>query len=168
MEIPDLLTGVPLLGADGMPLPGMEDDNAIAAAAGRIRDHCGWHIAPETVETITFDSLPSGVLFLPSLRVTAVTVTVAAAAARISWSPTGRLKLLDHPGGVGLPVVVTFTHGYDTCPPSVRAVVARIAKLGFTPEPQLRSKAKGPFVNAYFEQGDELADVETYRLPVVG
>lgn len=157
--MPELLQGV--------PLPDL-DPTAVLAASARVRNYCGWHIAPEVTETLL---LPvTGVrLRLPSLSVATVSaVTVDGLAVGFDWSPAGdllldRLSIRRSLRGLS----VTLTHGFATCPEDVRRVVAGLASAGVVAQPRLKSSTQGPFAVSYFDNSDPLDDLAAYRLPVV-
>lgn len=156
---------------DGKPLTGY-DQEAVDAAAALVRNHCGWHIAPSVTEVLTVDGSGSSTLMLPTGRITAVTsVTehgVLVDSDQYDWYPAG--YLLGSCWSVRARAVqVALTHGYDECPPEVRAVVARIAKAGIG-APILASAGTGPFSASFVVPPgviDEYsaAALERYRLP---
>lgn len=113
MDYPDLFVGVDL------------------DAQSVIRDYCGWHIAPSVEETVLFDTQGPGLIFLPSLYVTAIgSVTVDGVAwdsSLFRWWGGGRLEG-SWPVGPRL-VQVTFTHGYAACPGAVQAAARRLGSV---------------------------------------
>lgn len=132
---------------DDRPLPGLDPD-AVYAAAAVVRAYCGWHLAPSIEETVTVDGSGTWALLLRTLRLTAVGAVVedgaALASTAFEWSEDGVLakgRWTSKRRGV----VATITHGYDSCPLDVRAVVASLAKAGIAPAPQPRSVTRGPF-----------------------
>lgn len=116
--------------ADLAGFPGVSSSPvAIRAAAQAVRDACGWHIAPVITETIEVETDGHRIAVLPSLRVVEVkSVTTLDGVAVTGWR-------LDRTAGViksgrALPEVinVTFTHGYEKCPPSLFPVIAHWAQ----------------------------------------
>lgn len=123
---------VPL--ADALDLEGFPGgpftDSVVFAAAESVRSECGWHIAPQVTETITVDSPGGRVLLLPSLFVTEVTavrdVTGDEPRTLTGWriSRAGMLHLAGGwPEGFAA-VEVDLTHGYESCPAELLAVIA--------------------------------------------
>lgn len=105
-------------------------DEVVQAACQTIRTVCGWHIAPQVLETITVDSPGGRVLRLPSLYVTAVSLVESLAGpdpvelTEWRWSQNGMLSRAEcFPEGFRT-VRVTFTHGYETCPLDLLPVIA--------------------------------------------
>jgi hypothetical protein len=45
----------------------------LAAALQIARNHCGWHVSPVKTETMTIDGPDSSILFLPTMKVVALT-----------------------------------------------------------------------------------------------
>lgn len=142
MPTPDLLTP---------PVTG--DAEAILAASADVRSFCGWHIAPSFEETITVDGSGRFSLLIPSLLVQSVASVVEDGVlipdTDYDWSAAG---IIERRSGVWTNrrrgVVVTLTHGYDTCPLEVARVVTRSAKDGMTPD-RLTSWRAGPFAKNY-------------------
>lgn len=165
MALPDLL--------EGLPFPDLDQD-AVDAASARVRDYCDWHIAPQITQTVTVPVF-CGSLVLPSLYVVSV-ASVNGATEGFTWNESGRVDLTGvsvvphqwYGGRRHATAAVTFTHGYESCPASVRAVVGQIAVRGLFPTPRLRSDTTGPFSEAYFDDGDPLASLYGYRRLVVG
>lgn len=159
--LPDLLDGVAWEG----------DGEAVSAAAGQVRDLCGWHVAPVVTETVTLPRSSSGLYLLPSLRVVSVDAVVVGgvAVSVFDWATDGRLELFPVWSGSRLRgPTVTFTHGFEVCPPGVRqAVLARATQLGAQ---RVRSQAQGvgPYSQSitYFD-ADVASDLAPYRLPAV-
>lgn len=148
----------------GVPLPDV-DPVAVLAAAQRIRNACGWHIAPSITETITTAWAPR--LFLPSLYVTAVnSITVDGRPVDYDWSPAGEVRLGGgRPARPGLrSVLINVTHGYPECPMDVRDAVARLVAAGAGG--RIKATTDGPFGTTYFDV-DTSVSLDAYRLPVV-
>jgi hypothetical protein len=111
-------------GFPGAPFPA----NVLDSAAGQIRDECGWHIAPTVTETVTLATGGGRVVLLPSLNVsTVVSVTDDGGVALDGWkvTPNGVIRRSSNWPEV---IVVQFTHGFPSCPASLKAVIAERAK----------------------------------------
>lgn len=122
---PDDLDGFP-----GAPFA----QGIVDAAAGSVRGEAGWHIAPSITETITLDTDGGRYLFLPTMRLTAVSevrdVTGDAPKVLSDWRKS-RAGMLYRAGGwpSGLESVeVDLTHGYDACPDELLSVIAARAQ----------------------------------------
>ncbi|QDF19519.1 head-to-tail adaptor [Arthrobacter phage Kumotta] len=100
-----------------------------AAAAGQIRDECAWHIAPEITETVTIWTDRDAVALLPSLKVKEVlAVRDADGNAVDGWKVKSNGVLRRTSGCWPEEIEVEFTHGYETCPSGLVAVVAERAR----------------------------------------
>lgn len=115
------------------------------AACGAVRSHCGWHIAPRLDDHLVLVSGPAGRrLVLPTLNIVEVTAIrdVVTGVAVTGWRVGGAGMLIRD---TGWPrgednLEVTLTHGYDTCPPEIVAVIVERARLLVTaPIPGTRS-----------------------------
>lgn len=108
----------------------LADQDALSAASERVRDHCGWHIAPVITETLTLDGPGGRLLLLPSLRVVEVVSVVndGVVVTDPEWSAKGWIYGSWTTKARG--VVVTLRHGLDACPAAVSAVVSRMAREG--------------------------------------
>lgn len=106
------------------------DDEALAAASERLRDHCGWHIAPVVTETITLDGPGGTLLLLPSLRVVDVhsVTNDGVAVTDFEWSAKGWIRGSWTSRARG--IVVNLTHGFDDCPAAIRSIASRMARDG--------------------------------------
>lgn len=104
------------------------DEDIIEAAAGSVRAECGWHIAPSVEQTIAVRTGGSATVLLPSLRVTAVTAVTDRNGAAVNGWEAWSNGILEVPSG-GFPDVVeiTYTHGYDACPPELLPIIAERA-----------------------------------------
>jgi hypothetical protein len=133
-----------------------EDDRLLQAEA-LVRGYCGWHISPsrEDIE-VTFKTAVNGdVLLLPSLYVTAVSSITEdgvelVAVTDFDWAENG---VLTRYRWGSAPVVVTFTHGYETVPPEVTAVVQAIAQRAVNNPGSLVRTQDGPFSDTYSQTG---------------
>lgn len=150
----------------------------LEAAESLVRGYCGWHIAPSYADQeVTLWPSGTSLLLLPSLHVTDV-ASVTEDGTELDdyqWTEAGVLTR-----GcwrwVTSPVVVTFTHGYDTVPPEVTAVVQAVAQRALD-NPGSRPRAQdGPFADSYSQVGfnqapalalldAEKAILDRYKLP---
>lgn len=153
---------------DDRPLSQDLDPDAVEAAAAMVRNFCGWHIAPAVTEELVVDGARADVLLLPTAHVTAVTAVVEngvlLAAADYDWSQSGYLVRrgrwwTDRARGLK----VSLTHGYDSCPPEVRAVVARVARAGLTPT-RVTSVQRGPFAVTMDAADAGVIDADSQRI----
>lgn len=105
-------------------------DTALRAASNRIRNHCGWHIAPEVTESITVDDLGGPVMRLPSRRVKEITELriggVVAPLAQLRWLPDGRL-LEPYRIPSFRVAEITLTHGFAEVPEDLVDLTLQIA-----------------------------------------
>jgi hypothetical protein len=119
-------------------------------------------------------------LFLPEYPVTNVTNVVwqgtAMAAGTFYWDATGELSRLDGGSWGNIPrsVVVTYDHGYATCPPALKAVVLQVAaRILNNPEGRLEQSDQNyrfslPAVFPLELSRTEIKIVSRYRPAVVG
>lgn len=152
-------------------------DERLEQAQERVRDFCGWHIAPSRTETLTVDGPGSRWLVLPTLRLTAVTsVTEDGAlvdAGDYTWSAYGVLtrtygSWTRRRSGI----VVVFVHGFDAVPPPVVAVTRALAQRATDNAGSAARQQAGPFSMQYSGDGavmglleGEKAALGRYRLP---
>lgn len=139
---------------------------AIDAAADRVRTEAGWHIAPEVTETIEVDGTSRRELILPTLRI----VTVAEV--RDITDPDSPVVLtgwrvrkggmlyrdIGWPCGPDAMLEVDLTHGYDTTPPSLFGLLARVAE-----EEATGSAAKKESIDDFATEylvGDDAAEAQ--------
>ena len=133
MTYPPLLWAFELTGFPGAPF----EDALVEAAGERVRDECGWHIAPVVSETVTVDIRESGRAVLPTLRLVNVTavrdvsgsspVTLPLSAWR--WRRSGILECGTWSRGRRT-LEVDISHGYDRCPPALLDSVAQRLRSG--------------------------------------
>lgn len=105
----------------------------LADLSALVRAYTGQHLTAVTDDAVTLDGEGSAVLLLPEVPVTAVSsVTVDGEtldADGYTWSVNGVLRRI---GGVWAAkhrsVAVTYSHGYDTVPDDVVAVLMSAAK----------------------------------------
>lgn len=161
-----------LVGYPGAPF----STSQVAAAAGQIRDTCGWHIAPEITETITVDSDGSTVLALPTLKVGEITAirdvtqTTATVLDPTTWraSPAG---LLVRPAGwpCGIAALeVDLMHGYETCPDALLPVIAERCQL-FNRDGSIRQESLGSRSATFglAERSPSVATLARYTVPTL-
>lgn len=147
--LPALLRDGELDGWRGAPF----DERLLEVAVADIRGACGWHVAPvATTEALV--SGPGGPrLVLPTLRLVEL-VTVA----DVRASTGGRAVAGWRRGAAGMVIreagwprgednlQVEMRHGYDECPPDLRAVVVerlRVLDTGRTPGTQSTTRTVG-------------------------
>jgi hypothetical protein len=149
---------------------------AVANASGIVRDFCRWPIAPTEDATWTLDGRGTAWLNLPTLYLTDVAeVRVDGEVidpGTYSWAQRGQLYRAE-----GWParlrcVEADVSHGYETTPTSVRAVVLTLAARSMVNPEGLRSKTVGGVSKSFvFEtmRGDlselQLGQIGGYRLP---
>lgn len=123
-------------------------------------------------DTVTLDGSGHGVLLLPELPVHAVAaVEVDGTALEESGWQLRRAGVLVRPGGwiwrYGVPVTVTYTHGYQVPPPAARAVALAVA-LRLVQNPGRLSAATIGAVNLSYgaaaAAGAELLEAERRQL----
>lgn len=142
-------------------------------AEASVRDFCGWHIAPERTETVTFGQ-PSGPrLMLPSLYVTAVSSVVVDGitldAADYLAHQSGWIERVGYgTAWYGDVVTVTFTHGYVFPPANVTAAVQSLAQNAVGNPAALSRKSIGPFAEVYSLPASLLTGLGKYRIVPVG
>lgn len=119
-----------------------DQNTFLSFACAQVRTFCGWHIAPTlSVTGETHFIGADGVTMLRSTYVTSIDAVVVgesgnqstlAAVSDYTWvSPKGWLRI--HPQGSvpqttyawlkEMPVALSYTHGYDTTPLDVKAVI---------------------------------------------
>lgn len=130
------------------------EHDRIEQAEAVVRDYCGWHIAPSRDETVTFVEPTGSCLMLPSLYVTDVSSVVVdgvtQAADTYHVHQNGWIQR--HGAGsiwYGDVVTVTFTHGYDSGPAGVAAIVQSIAQRAVDNPGSLLRTQDGPFSDTF-------------------
>ena len=147
---------------------------ALDAATQRVRDYCGWHIAPVATDTITCYGPGTDRLLLPTLKlVELVSVTVDGVALDLTTVRRDQAGVLSPKPGSDpswlssdKELVITFKHGHGDGAPAVADVIAGLASRA-NPTGVLRQQA-GPFSAAYAGAGysdDDLAVLSHYALP---
>ena len=149
---------------------------ALAAASGAIRAACGWSISQETVTgTVTWAS--GSCVFLPTLYLTAVAITVGGSAlvdgADFTWQRNGLLRRSALTRYWLGSAAITYTHGYATPPDAVKAVCLERAAQQVINPLQMASSTVGGVVDVYrrASEGGELAAdprLAPFMLPAVG
>lgn len=128
---------------------------AIESASGKIRSAAGWSITEETF-TRTFTSY-TGRFFLPSLHLTAVSMTVAGAAVaaeRFTFDQdTGEVSLAPYWSWPLGPLAVTYTSGYPEVPDPIRGLCLEIAAGLYSNPSQAVSITYGNVTETYLRQG---------------
>lgn len=110
----------------------------VESAAESVRDEAGWHIAPEVTETLTVVSKGGTALLIPSLRYTITAVRDVTDPA----APEAITNYVDRGAGIlhrsygwatDHKYEVVLTHGYATCPPALKPVIAHRAQAAKMP-----------------------------------
>lgn len=153
---------------------------ARARAEAQVRAYCGWIVAPSTTETLVLDGDRSGVLLLPTLRLTdlaALTVDgTTVDLTDVEWSSVGVVRW---PCTTWLPstrklrgITVQITHGYDEWPLDLAGVLDRLTTRA-TSDPGIYvqvGQVRTATGNDGLPVGGELTDLDRsvldrYRLP---
>lgn len=159
----DLVTNTDMTGFPGAPY----SDAVLEAAAESVRDDCGWHIAPSATETVVVEA-SGGVALLPSLRVTDVTEVRDAMTGEVlaDWRVDKSAGVLHDLSAAYRRVEVDFTHGYDSCPPALKPVIAERAQAmgrgGYVRQESLGSRSVSL---GGLEGGGALDALARYKLP---
>lgn len=144
---------------------------ALEVASSEIRSHCGWSISEETA-TLVLDGSGARTLWLPTLRLTAVTsvkvngdpLTVDT---QYDWTSYGKLIHRGCWPRKPRSVEVSFTHGYDEVPAVVKGVCLALAGRAYDNARGARAKTDtaGPFTESvsYMVTGG-LSDLELKKL----
>lgn len=110
----------------------LTEEQATVRAEAEVRAYCGWRIAPQETVALTLDGPGTRVLLLPSLHVTDV-VSVTEDSTTLTpdtdytWSESGALRRSSCWPDQYRVITVEFTHGYETWPLDVQAVIDRLA-----------------------------------------
>ena len=135
-------------------------DDRLDQAEALVRSYCGWHIAPSRTGTLTLGPVRDwrrgrSRIILPSLNVTAVTVTADGVTQVIDdeyvW--TAPEAILHDVAGWSDTLVVSFTHGYSEPPAEVTAIVQSIAQRAVNNPGSLVRTQAGPFADTYSQTG---------------
>lgn len=158
-----------------------DDTLMLGAAEAMVRAYCGWHIAPHRIGVqVTVNGSGTHVLPLPSLHLTEVTSVTedgsAVAVADMQWSQAGYVWR-SQPWTTRLRgISAVISHGYDSVPLEVRAVVLGVAaRVAASPEGIVRQQVGQvslTFTQAAFNAAanitllnHERAVLDRYRLP---
>lgn len=98
------------------------------AASAAIRNHCGWHVAPNVACRATVDAdAPTRTLWLPTTCLTSLdALSVGDAEVGAEWSRIGQVRAACHvPRGLRV-ATVDYHAGYDSVTPDLAAVVAGV------------------------------------------
>lgn len=124
MDYPDLSDPI-----GGIPTADLENLWA------EVRGYCGWHIAPQVTETFVIDGSGSSI-FIPTLRLVSVTaltvdgvVLTSEQLSGLDWSASGIItgqRTSRRPRSV----TATVTHGYESCPGDLVAILSRLHEVG--------------------------------------
>lgn len=153
--------------------------DALNGATLAVRRYCGWHITPDTSETVTLDGPGGQELELPSRHVTAVANITARGVpvdpSTYTWSPLGQVRLscgwwpCDYQT-----ISLDLTHGFDEAPDVAQIILAAVARELSSPTGATVEQAGT--VSAHWATiapgvsgglallGPELAILDTYRL----
>lgn len=121
---------------------GGDEVPALDAAIQAVQDYCGWHIAPSQTDVVTLPpNQGSTPLVLPSLYVTDVASVVVrgatlTAGVDYTWEQNGVItrsaRWFGSPSWYTDPIAdgitVTFTHGYEDFPASVKQAIVALAQ----------------------------------------
>jgi hypothetical protein len=122
-------------------------------ASGDIRSACGWSITQETVTGERVYPGSSGYIRLPTLRLTAFTMTINAVPAvdgtDYTWTLNGGIVRVARSFLWSDAVLVTYTHGYATAPADLKAVCLEHAAAAYANPPRYRSEHIEGVVTVY-------------------
>jgi len=118
-----------------------EAEARIASATAAIRGVCGWSVTEETVNA----TAPwSRTLFLPTLHLTSLSVSVnstpLSSGADYAWQTNGVVSLFlgrlpaINGGWSGATLNLSYTHGYETVPDGIRAVCLDLVAEAVNPQ----------------------------------
>lgn len=154
-------------------------DEATVLAADAVRDYCGWHIAPVITQTIRPRITNGRDLILPTLLLLDVTAATSdgTAVTITEWDDAGIVRAPSgYPWSTALRgVEVTFSHGYDVCPPALEGAIKSMAARGVTSIGVSRTQVgqvsrqylAGASEGALAPTPGELAIIRRYRIPQV-
>lgn len=110
-----------------------EPQQALDAALATVQSYCGWHIAPSVTTSLDLWSPDSLAVFVPTLRLTAVSAvaqdSVTLSASTYTFERYGVIRRT--PGAYFSPlskVTVSFSHGFTVLPADVQDVVLLAAQ----------------------------------------
>lgn len=120
IDMAPLVSAAALAGFRGAPFP----ETVVEAAAETVRADCGWHIAPEVEQTIKVRTYGADNVNLPSLKVAEVLSVVDRDGTPVTGWEDWENGMLERPGGFPETIVVTFRHGYPSCPKDLHGIIA--------------------------------------------
>lgn len=144
-----------------------------------VRRYCGWHVTPDTSETVILDGPGGRELQLPSMHVTAVANVTARGVAvdpsTYTWSPLGQLRLTEGWWPYDYQTIsVDLTHGFDEAPDVAQIILAVVARELSSPTGATVEQAGAVSMHWALTApgasgglallGPELAILDTYRL----
>ena len=103
------------------------EEGAVTAAGAGIRTECGWHIAPNVEQTIALRTGGADEVLLPSLHVTEVKAVTDRYGNPVTGWDAWAHGVLARPGGFPDAILVTYSHGYETCPAELLPIIAERA-----------------------------------------
>lgn len=156
---------------------------ALNVASSTIRTWCGWPISEEEDVTAVLDGTGGRTLWLPTLKLTAVSsVEVDADPLTVGtdfdWTSYGKLIRSGRWPSTPRSVEVTYTHGYEVVPDAVKGACLMVAARAYNNPEMMRSRTRiaGPFQEqATFAEldgpglaGPEMQMLGPFRLEFVG
>lgn len=158
-------------------VPSGIDPTELAKAEAAVRAYCGWHVAPVATQALALDGNGGTRIILPSLRVVSVDAVVVDGVTITDpeWSASGVLhgRFSERPRSVE----VVLTHGYETPPAELVAILLDMASGDTSGEAPIASKRLGDFQVSYATGADSLSGasvaasartvLDRYRLPVL-
>lgn len=160
-------------------------DVLLAAATERVRNYCGWHIAPVITETVEIDG--ASPLILPTLRLVQIvsiadaddaTRTVDLSTLRVGSSGVIAIRrdtAYDLRWWLRARVVVTMKHGHDSAPDAEDVVMNMVERAQARAKSGLLAGAvqhqAGPFgttlgsASGIYLTDDDKATLDHYRFP---
>jgi hypothetical protein len=151
---PDLLTGMDI--TDINP-------SAATAAARRVRDYLGWHLAPSYTESVTTQG--RGWWRLDTIKIITVNSIIdvdnGETVPDVLWEGG---RVWSRHSQVTRRVTINFTHGFIACPADVLNFVRDLAKAG--QQYRQRSQASIGQVNVSYRE-PSFANLDGYKLPLI-
>lgn len=121
-----LVQGSELNGFRGAPFP----PAVLNAAAQSIRTECEWHIAPLVECTVKLRAGSSDTVLLPTMHLVEVLEVTSSAGDLVTGWEAMADGTLERPGGFPRFINVRFSHGHESCPAELLAVIAERAVSG--------------------------------------
>lgn len=142
-----------------MRYPAIPAPDPTEAALAAVRRYCGWHVAPEIIETLTLDGNGERRMLLPTRRVVDLErAEIDGEPVELRWSEDGWIT---RPDGVfpdrERSVEVTIVHGFDSADDVGQVVQSIIARARMSPAGNIVSQSTGPFRVQYAAAGGEAA-----------